>query len=189
MKQETYDSLMINPVIAAIKDEEGKEKCIHYEDLQLVFVLYGSVVTIVDIVRDLKAAGKCVFVHMDLISGLSSKDDAVNFIAEYTDADGIISTRPEQLKRGQELGLTTVLRIFAIDSRSLSKAGSKHYAEHADMIEVLPGVIPKVISNLTGQIRIPLVAGGLISDKEDVMAALDAGAVAISSTSEQVWNM
>ena len=31
--------------------------------------------------------------------------------------------------------------------------------------------------------------GGLIADKEDVMAALDAGATAISTTNQAVWDM
>ncbi|MEG2499451.1 MAG: glycerol-3-phosphate responsive antiterminator, partial [Oscillospiraceae bacterium] len=32
-----------------------------------------------------------------------------------------------------------------------------------------------------------IIAGGLITDKEDVMNALSAGAVAVSSTNSAVW--
>ena len=35
--------------------------------------------------------------------------------------------------------------------------------------------------------RVPVIAGGLISDKEDIIAALDAGAAAISSTNPAIW--
>ena len=35
----------------------------------------------------------------------------------------------------------------------------------------------------------PIIAGGLISDKESVMAALSAGAIAVSSTNHEVWKM
>ena len=35
----------------------------------------------------------------------------------------------------------------------------------------------------------PIIAGGLISDKESVMAALSAGAIAVSSTNHGVWEM
>ena len=31
------------------------------------------------------------------------------------------------------------------------------------------------------------IAGGLISDKEDIIAALDAGAASISTTKEELW--
>ena len=37
--------------------------------------------------------------------------------------------------------------------------------------------------------RVPIIAGGLIADKEDVMNALDAGALAISTTNEMVWGL
>jgi glycerol uptake operon antiterminator len=35
----------------------------------------------------------------------------------------------------------------------------------------------------------PVIAGGLISDKEDIISALGAGAIAVSSTNPAVWNM
>ena len=57
------------------------------------------------------------------------------------------------------------------------------------MIEILPGVMPKVIKKICSQSRIPVIAGGLISDKEDIMAALGAGAVSISTTNQTVWFM
>lgn len=37
--------------------------------------------------------------------------------------------------------------------------------------------------------KTPIIAGGLISDKESVMAALSAGAIAVSSTNHGVWEM
>ena len=39
------------------------------------------------------------------------------------------------------------------------------------------------------QRKTPIIAGGLISDKESVMAALSAGAIAVSSTNHEVWKM
>ena len=37
--------------------------------------------------------------------------------------------------------------------------------------------------------KVPVLAGGLIADKEDVMAALEAGITAISTTNQAVWDM
>ena len=36
---------------------------------------------------------------------------------------------------------------------------------------------------------LPVIAGGLISDKEDVMGALGAGAAAVSTTNQKVWEL
>ena len=59
----------------------------------------------------------------------------------------------------------------------------------ADLIEVLPGLMPKIIRKICATTGKPVIAGGLISDKEDVTGALGAGAIAVSSTNPAVWNM
>ena len=52
----------------------------------------------------------------------------------------------------------------------------------------MPGVLPpKIISKICRISKRPVIAGGLVSDKEDIMAALGAGAVSISTTNEIVW--
>ncbi len=188
MKQEFYDAVTSNPIIAAVKDEQGLKHCLESADTSVVFVLFGEVSTIADIVRQVKDTGKTVIVHMDLVAGLSSRIEAVDFIAGYTDADGIISTRIEQIKRARELSLNTIYRIFVIDSKVLDNV-NHHIADYADVIEILPGLMPKIIRRMAKCMSVPVIAGGLISDKEDVIAALDAGAVAISTTNEAVWKM
>ena len=47
--------------------------------------------------------------------------------------------------------------------------------------------MPKVLRKICTLSRIPVIAGGLIADKEDVLGALDAGAVAVSTTNQEVW--
>lgn len=119
MKQAFYDAVTSNPIIAAIKDEKGLEKCLTSGDTSVVFVLYGEVSTIAGIVERIKEAGKTVVVHMDLISGLSAKVEAVDFISCYTKADGIISTRIEQIRRARELSLSTYTVFSCLIPRSL----------------------------------------------------------------------
>lgn len=66
---------------------------------------------------------------------------------------------------------------------------SQQHSVHPDFIEVLPGAMPKVIHRLCAEIKVPVIAGGLITDKESVMGALTAGATAVSSTNHKVWNL
>lgn len=49
------------------------------------------------------------------------------------------------------------------------------------------GVMPKILKIMREYTDIPLIAGGLLSDKKDVMAAFEAGTDAISATNEAVW--
>ena len=58
-----------------------------------------------------------------------------------------------------------------------------------DFLEILPGTMPKIIRLLCSRVKTPVIASGLISDKEDVMAALSGGAVAVSSTNQVVWEL
>ena len=188
MKQQLYDALSDNPIIMAIKDDAGLKACLKVHDETVVFVLYGEVATIAEITEQLKEAGKQVMVHMDLIAGLSAREEAVDFIAKYTRADGIISTRYDQIRRGKQLNLSTIYRIFVIDSKALSNL-NRYIGDYADIVEILPGLMPKVIRRMRKELGVPIIAGGLIADKEDVIQALDAGAIAISTTNEDVWNM
>lgn len=174
------------PIIPAVKDAESLEQCLK-SDAGVVFILFGDICNIAEIVERIKAEGKLAMVHMDLIAGLGSKEVSVDYIKERTKADGIITTKPMLAKHARELGLATVLRFFIIDSMALSNLSKQTREARPDCIEVLPGVMPKIIRKITSENRTPLIAGGLISDKEDVCNALDAGAVAVSSTNAKIW--
>lgn len=177
-----------NPIIAAVKDDSGLEAALLTE-CRVIFLLYGNVCSVGGLVERIKSAGKLAMVHIDLIDGLSSKDVAVSFLGQNTQADGIISTKPALVKAAKEQGLLAIQRFFLLDSLAL--ANFQKYAEMnvADMIEILPATMPKIIRKITAASRLPIIAGGLITDKEDIMLALQNGATAVSSTNQAVWSM
>ena len=192
MNQEFYEAVEANPVIAAVKNDAGLQAAAEMEEIQVIFVLYGDVCTIPEILERIKAAGKKAMVHIDLIAGLSAKEISVEFIARQTRADGIITTKPALVRRAKELGIFAVLRFFVIDSLALKNIENLEMqcgTSRPDFIEVLPGVMPKVLGRIAKVSRIPMIAGGLITEKEDVIAALSAGAIAVSSTNQDVWNL
>ncbi len=80
------------------------------------------------------------------------------------------------------------MRFFVIDSKAYDQIERQVQAVHPDAVELMPGVLPpKIISKICRISKRPVIAGGLVSDKEDIMAALGAGAVSISTTNEIVW--
>ena len=177
-----------NPIIIAIKDEEGLTRCLQ-NPKPVVFVLYGSVVSIPDIVRRLKKAGKTVFVDVDLLDGLSAREAAVEYLVGATEADGVISTKAALVRRAKALGLAGVYRTFLLDNMALQSLRKSGGSQWADFIEILPGLMPKLIARLSHELNAPLIASGLIADKQDVIDALGAGAVAVSSTCPAVWEL
>lgn len=186
--KEFIELLKQNPVIAAVKDMEGLGKSLE-SDCQIIFVLFGDLVTISDTVSTIKNAGKLAMVHVDLIDGLASRDVAVDYIAKYTCADGILSTRPNIVHQAKNCGLIAVQRFFLLDSIAVNNISKQPSLKYADAIEILPGLMPKIIRRLVKSIGKPVIAGGLIDDKEDIVNALNAGAIAISSTNHDTWFM
>lgn len=188
MNKKYRESFEDYPIIAAIRDDEGLANCLK-TDCQNIFILYGTVMNISDIVEQITAAGKYAFVHMDMIEGLSSKEVAVDYIKNNTKADGIISTKSTLIKRAKELHLFTIQRFFLLDSLAIKNVKKQIEQSHPDFIEILPGLMPRVLTEVTRTIDKHLIAGGLISYKEDILNALDAGATAISTTNQKLWYM
>lgn len=188
MNAELADLMEEYPVIVAVKSEEDLAACLACGK-KVVFVLYGSVITIPGIVERLKEAGKAVFVDIDLLDGLAAREAAVDYLAQNTRADGIVSTKAPLVRRAAALGLATVYRTFLLDSMALRSLQKTSAQCGADFIEILPGVMPKLIARLAQTLEKPLIASGLLADKEDVIAALSAGATAVSSTDRAVWEL
>ncbi len=191
MNREFMDKIERSPVIAAVKDEEGLKKALSSE-IEVVFILYGDVCTLPDIVARVKQSGRVCMVHLDLIGGLSLREPAVDYVRQKTQADGILTTRTSLVSYAKSLGLHAILRCFILDSMSLGtleKVSAKGVSQ-PDYIEILPGVLEKkVIRKLNEISRVPIICGGLISDKDDVIRALEAGATAISTTRQEIWFM
>jgi len=188
MNKRFVEAVEASPVIAAVKDMDGLNKCFESES-KIVFILFGDICNIVDIINTVKSQGRIAIVHIDLISGLSQKEISVDFIKNNTQVDGIISTKLNLIKRAKELRLFTVFRFFVIDSMAFENIKKQSEAVEPDYVEILPGVMPKVIKRISNLIKVPVIVGGLIADKEDVVAALSAGAVSISTTNQAVWFM
>lgn len=183
------DELLLDcPVIASVKDEAGVQAACEAAP-PIVFVLFGSILTVPDLVERLRAAGKTVLVNVDLIDGLVSRDIAVDFLAERTRVHGVLSSKAAVLKTAKARGLLAVHRFFLVDSLSYHNLGKQLAISRPDYVEILPGCVPRVISWLRAETEVPIIAGGLVCDKEDVLAALGAGATAIASSNTDVWAM
>ena len=156
-----------------MRDDEGLAQCLR-TDIQTVFVLYGDICNISEIVRQIKDAGKIAIVHADLISGLAAKEISVDFLRRSTQADGMISTRANMIQRAKELNMIAILRVFLIDSMALDSALSAKNLK-PDAIDILPGLMPSMLRKVRQLTGLPILTGGLITEKKEVMQALEAG--------------
>lgn len=183
-----YKKLSNNPIIAAIKDESDLDLLLDSE-VEVIFVLQSSLLTIKELSNRIEASGKIGFIHLGLVKGLSDDEVGLRFLKENTSFSGIISTKWPQLVRAQSLGFLTVYRIFLVDSLAFNSLKKAQNPKFPDFIEILPNSNAKTIQSVKEQIKRPLIVSGLITDKDDVILALKNGATAISSTNKNVWTL
>lgn len=188
MENKFHERMDNSPVIAAVKNMEMLENAVN-SPCEIIFMLSGDIFNLADAVKRAHENGKMIFIHIDLMEGFSRDAVALRYIHENISPDGIISTKAGLIKIAKEMGMLTVRRFFIIDSLSLDNVVNATIAEKSDAIEIMPGVMPKIISKLKKKIKTPMIAGGLISEKEDVIGALQAGANGVSTTAENVWNL
>lgn len=178
-----FEKILIkNNKILAVKDQQTLENALS-SSAKIIFLLSSDICSVEETTRLIKASGKICFVHLDMIQGLNTKDNsAIDYLKENTFADGIITTKSGVAKYAHKVGFLVILRCFLIDSISLTTTAKLFNETYIDAIEILPGVMSKIIEKISKQSSIPIIAGGLISDEEDINLALNSGAVAISTT-------
>ena len=171
-----------NKVIIAVNNLQDLDLALKSES-KIIFILTGDICNIEETTRKVKSAKKLSIVHIDMIAGLNGRDTiSLDFIKENTYADGIITTKIGMAKYAKKIGLIVVQRCFILDSLSFINAKKILRESEVDAIEILPGIMPKILRELSLNISIPLIAGGLISDNEDIKNAILAGADAVSTT-------
>lgn len=178
---------MQKSVIAAVRSSEELDRAL-MSDCGLIFDLSPDLLTLNEKVSRAHACGKKLFIHLDLATGIGKDRSGIRF-AKQTGVDGIISTRVNIIKMAREAGLFTVQRFFVVDSQSVDTTVEGLKASKADMIEVMPGVVIKIIGALKKRVDVPIIAGGLIDTDKEVKDAISAGAMAISTGKEALWSI
>ena len=188
MEQKLYDKLARSPVIAAVKDTNALEAALACPS-EIIFLLCGNIFNLQEIVERANRCGKDIYVHVDLIEGFSRDAVSLRYIAERVHPTGIISTKSSQIKIAKELGLSAIQRLFIIHSLSMRTAAKTTGLLSPEALEIMPGIMPKILRELSSELETPLIAGGLITEKEDVISALNAGALGVSTTNPSVWTL
>lgn len=191
MNRSFVEKVENSPVIAAVRDEEEFRQSLT-SDVGVVFLLGCDIVSLPERTEKIRDAGKVPVVHLDLVSGLAQREEAVRYIHEKTCAEGIITTRANLIPCAEYMGLGTIQRVFMLDGMALDSIirQTQKGGPVPDLFEILPGVLaPKVMKRIGRELRIPFICGGLIRDREDVVNALDAGALAVSASDMEIWKM
>ena len=178
------EALERTPVIAAT-DRVGWQSAV-LSDAEVLFHLGADIISVGDDIASAKQSGKFVFIHIDLADGIGKDKAGIEWL-KVLGADGIISTRTQLIRAAHDSGLLAVQRFFILDSKGMHSISETIENTRPDLIEIMPGVIPKALRLFSRQ-EIPVIAGGLIETKQEVTAALSADAIAVSTGKKELWN-
>lgn len=173
-------------VIPAVRQMKDFEKALDTK-YKWVILLTTRLAQLKSLVAYAKRKNKQVIVHIDLVQGLAADEYGVEFIAREIKPDGIISTRGTVIEQAKRHKLLAIQRLFLLDSLSLDSNVKLTGRTKADYIEVLPGMVPKVIKEIKKQTDIPIIAGGLITSQAEIEQSIEAGAIAVSTSSKELW--
>ncbi|MDX8044532.1 glycerol-3-phosphate responsive antiterminator [Gracilibacillus sp. S3-1-1] len=171
------------PAVRKMKDFEYILKSEH----DTFIVLETRIAQLPQIVQYAKKYNKKVFVHADLINGLKVDQYGMEFLVRHVKVDGIISTRANVISMAKKSNIVAIQRLFAIDSSAIEKNIELIKKTQPDYIEVLPGIVPNVISEIIELTGIKVIAGGLIKTEKDIQNALESGAVAITTSNKELF--
>lgn len=186
MRTRLPDQYKPSPIVIALRDPRDLPLALDSPH-RTIFLLGGTIIGLPKAVTAARTRGRDVFVHADLIHGLGRDAQAVRWLAEVVQPMGILSTRAATVIQAKHFGLVAVQRIFLVDSQALHTGLSVVREIHPDFVEVMPGVIPGAIRDLVQQAPCPVIAGGLCKTVAHYRAAMQAGAVAISTSCRELW--
>ena len=181
------DVLRKRPIIAAFRDV----KSLHVEELDsigVLFILGGTIFDLPGIIGKAATSGKLVFVDIDLIKGVGKDAPGIQYLAREIHVHGIITTRSNLIKSARKEGLVSVQRIFVLDSESLTGGLNVIEKSTPDAVEILPGLIlPKIMDRIRTRASVPVIAGGLITRREEIQGILSSGAIGVSTTTSGLF--
>ncbi len=173
-------------IIPAIGDYKTLETFIKSE-YEYGVILDFQLSELASIVQKLKAKKKKVLVHIDLIKGLSNNEYGAIYLIQNLKVDGIISIKPRVIELCKKRNVLTIMRMFLMDTLSFKKSISITKHTCPDYIEVLPGTSPKMLHKVKQSTGINVIAGGLISDSNQINDLLQAGAIGVTTSNPDLW--
>jgi glycerol uptake operon antiterminator len=132
--------------------------------------------------------GYAIFVYTEHMEGVLPDSAGLRYLSGQQHITGIASSNSKVLALGKSFGLSTILRIFAVDSTGLESSIEGIDEGVVDMLDVSPAlVVPAISEVLADRVSLPFIVSGLVSTRKQVRAALNAGALGVVASQAPLW--
>ncbi|MBE3556832.1 MAG: glycerol-3-phosphate responsive antiterminator [Firmicutes bacterium] len=174
-------------VIPAVRTSAQFESAISLPKAPFVILLKGDLQGMQRWIGRARKSGKELLVHADLIAGVGKDESGMQFLSELG-VFGILTTRSQLLRSARKRGLFTIQRFFLIDSEAFTSSVEQAKKDQADMVELLPGVLPSSIyRDFKEKVGLPFLCGGFVKTIQDTEELIEAGATGVTSSHSDLW--
>ena len=185
--QDLRECFRKHPVIASIRNDSDFKYALNSK-VAALFILYGDIFNLPQIMKECKTQNKLVFLHIDLIRGIGRDKEGIIYLARKELCNGIVSTKNNLINIAKKEGLIAIQRLFLLDSAALKTGEQILKHNQPDAVEILPGIAaPYFIEHIYKDLLCPVIAGGLISDKDEIKKLFQKGVLAVSTSRKELW--
>ncbi|WP_239255013.1 glycerol-3-phosphate responsive antiterminator [Listeria ilorinensis] len=174
-------------IIPAARHQKDVEKIVERTTGDYMVMLETHIAQLKPLVQFATKQGKKVLLHADLVNGLKNDDYAIEFLCQEVRPHGIISTRSNVILKAKQHHVLAIQRLFMIDSSAYEKGLMLIQKVQPDAVELLPGILPTQVEKTLNRLKIPIIAGGLIETARQIEAVRQAGAIAVTTSNQQLW--
>lgn len=182
-----FETLMKYPIIASINNLDNLDTALNSSS-NILFLNSGNIFNLKDISKRVKSKNKDLFINIDSIDGFSKDTWGLEYMAKNIELDGIITRKQNLVKLSKDMGIFTIQKIIIYDSLTLEYTLTMLKTLRPHAIDLSPGIILKIIEKINRDIMVPIIASGLLEEKQDINNALKAGAIGISSSNPKIWS-
>ena len=189
MKGDLLTWLGKKPVIPSARNMEDYHLALANTDSPCLFLLFGNINVMPELLALARQYHKRVMVHVDLMDGVGKDKAGIGYLARLG-VPILVTTKSQLVKYGHESGLVAIQRLFLMDSEALRSGIKLIHGAKPDAVEILPACVPAhTIQALKQAIDLPVLGGGLMQTRQDIASALHNGVYAVSTSKRELWDM
>ncbi len=155
-------------------------------DVPMLVMLRGNAFDLPPLIELAHRHRKLVAVHLDLVAGLRPDPVAIRWLSHFG-ADAVITAHGQIVSAIKRERMTAILRLLLLRPDTVRAGLAAVKRAEPDFVEVLPGVILPSVRHLLAECDRPLFAGGFIQSARDVSSVFEAGAIAVTTSTEDLW--
>ena len=177
-----------SPIIASVSTLEDFQQACGCEQVSCVMLKFGDIDTIATLIDTAHRHKKRVIVHLDSIKGVAKDVCGVKFLAK-AGADCLNTTKPQLIGAIREVGMVAIQVMFLVDTEALKTGIESINKNKPDAVVIMPSSIPgEIVKEMIKRTKVKLIAGGLLTKKEEIAQALEKGIASVVTSRRELWD-